>query len=259
MQSTQTLTLADAVVPRFNADSRAASLARDFALMIGFALFVGLCAQIAIRTPWTTVPITMQTYGVLITGASLGASRGGGSMAIYMALGMIGMPIFAPGSGVVNGEWGMHAILPWDGSHALIWNISSGGYIVGFILSAAIVGYLSEQLQWDRKPWAYFAMFLGAAALYIPGLLWLGFLIDTNWILPGTGTPLAEFITGGGTVDKTLGGGLYPFIVGDLMKLGLATVTLPLAWTLVGKFKGNGDDDEGKAARKTREPGKSSA
>ena len=257
MQRTQTLTLADAVVPRLNSDSRVASLARDLALMVGFALFVGLCAQIALRTPWTTVPITMQTYGVLVTGATLGAARGGGSMAIYMIIGMIGMPIFAPGSDVVSGNWGGHFILPWDGSHALLWNISSGGYIVGFILSAIVVGFLAEKLQWDRKPWAYFAMLLGAAVVYIPGLLWLGYLIDTNWIFPGTDTPLAEFITGGSTVDKTLGGGLYPFIVGDLMKLGLATLTLPLAWSLVGKLKGENGD--GQAASNVQKPGDGSA
>jgi biotin transport system substrate-specific component len=220
--------------------------------MVGFALFVGLCAQIAIRTPWTTVPITMQTYGVLVTGASLGAVRGGGSMAIYGLLGMIGFPLFAPGAGALTGEWGMHFILPWDGSHALLWHISSGGYIVGFILSAALVGFLSEQLQWDRKPWVYLAMLLGAVALYIPGLLWLGYLIDTNWIFPGTDTPLAEFITGEGTVNKTLGGGLYPFIVGDMMKLGLATITLPLAWMLVGKIKDKNGD--GQAGDKAQEP-----
>jgi biotin transport system substrate-specific component len=241
LQSTHTLTLADAVFPRVATGNRTAEIARDVALMVGFALFVGLCAQISIRTPWTTVPITLQTYAVLVAGGSLGMARGAGSMGIYMLLGMIGIPLFAPGSEVVNGNWDVHFILPWEGSNALVWDISSAGYIVGFILSAALVGFLCER-QWDRKPWAHLAMVLGAAVLYIPGLLWLGYLIDTNWIYPGTDTPLAEFITGDGTLDKTLKGGLYPFIVGDMMKLGLASLTLPFAWMLLERKKGGGDN-----------------
>lgn len=241
MQRTQALTLADAVFPRITTDNRAAVIARDIALMVGFALFVGLCAQISIRTPWTTVPITMQTYGVLVAGGSLGALRGGGSMAIYMMLGMIGVPLFAPGSGVVDGNWDLHFILPWEGTESFVWDISSGGYIVGFILSAALVGFLCER-QWDRKPWAHLAMFLGAALLYIPGLLWLGYLISTDWIVPGTDTALGEFITGDGTLDKTLKGGLYPFIVGDMMKLGLAALTLPIAWTLLQRKENPPDE-----------------
>ena len=93
MQRTEALTLADAVFPRIRAGGRAAALARDFALMVGFAGFVALFAQIAVRLPWTTVPITGQTFAVLVTGGALGAWRGAGSLSIYVLMGMIGIPI----------------------------------------------------------------------------------------------------------------------------------------------------------------------
>ena len=237
MQRTEALTLADAVIPRLQTDSKVVSLARDVALMVGFAGFVALCAQIAVRLPWTTVPITGQTFAVLVAGGALGAWRGAGSLSIYMLMGMIGMPVFAPGFTGVTGSWDMHFILPWDGTHAFVWDISSGGYIVGFILAAGLVGYLAER-QWDRKPWVHLGMFLGNAAVYVPGILWLAYLIETEWVHPAAQQPLGDLIAGSGTWDKALQGGLYPFIVGDLMKLFLASVTLPAAWSLVARFKG---------------------
>lgn len=236
---TDARTLADAVFPPVAADNRAAALARDFALMFGFAWFVALCAQFAILTPWTTVPITGQTFAVLVTGGALGAWRGAGSLSIYMLMGMIGIPVFAPAAASLSGAWDVHPVLPWDGSHAFVWDISSGGYIVGFVLAAALVGYLSER-QWDRKPWVHAGMFLGNALLYVPGILWLAYLIGTEWTHPVAQEPLGNLISGSGTWDKALKGGLYPFIVGDLMKLFLASLTLPLAWTLVRRFKGKG-------------------
>ena len=237
MQRTEALTLADAVFPRIQTDSRIVALARDIALMVSFAGFVALSAQIAVRLPWTTVPITGQTFAVLVTGGALGAWRGAGSLTMYMLMGMIGMSVFAPGNADVTGNWDMHFILPWDGTHALVWDISSGGYIVGFILAAGLVGYLAER-QWDRKPWVHLGMFLGNVAVYIPGILWLAYLIGSGWEHPVAKEPLADLIAGSGTWDKALKGGLYPFIVGDLMKLLLASLTLPAAWSLVARFKG---------------------
>ena len=99
---TDALTLADAVFPRVQTDSRIAALARDIALMVSFAGFVALFAQIAVRLPWTTVPITGQTFAVLVAGGALGAWRGAGSLSIYMLVGMIGMPVFAPGGADVS-------------------------------------------------------------------------------------------------------------------------------------------------------------
>jgi biotin transport system substrate-specific component len=147
------------------------------------------------------------------------------------------LPVFTPANSATAGTWDLHFILPWKGNENYLWNVTSGGYIIGFILAAAIVGYLSER-QWDRGPWVHVGMLIGNLAIYVPGLLWLGYLIATDWVAPGGSKPVSEFIAGSGTLDKTLNGGLYPFIVGDLMKLLLAAATLPAAWALVRRFKG---------------------
>ena len=212
--------LADALVPGVWVQTRAQRLVTDFALMFGFAWFVALFAQMAIRLPWTPVPITGQTFAVLVAGGALGANRGAGSLLIYMLMGMIGIPVFAPGSDALamDGTWGAHFLFPWVGSASLPWAIASGGYIVGFILAAWVTGFFAERL-WDRKPLGLISMLAGNVVLYVPGLLWL--YVDVA----------------GQDWSKTLEWGLYPFIVGDLMKLYLATLTLPAAWALVRKFK----------------------
>ena len=238
LQTAQPTTLVDAIFPRFKSDDKALSLARDLALMTGFAAFVAVFAQIQVRLPWTPVPITGQTLAVLLAGGALGAKRGMGSMTIYMLIGMIGIPVFTPTNSATVGAWDLHFVLPWVGNEGALWQITSGGYIVGFILAAGIVGYLSER-KTDRGPWVHAGMFIGNLAIYAPGLLWLGYLIATDWTIPGTEFVLSEVISGSGTLDKTLNGGLYPFIVGDMMKLMFAAVTLPAAWALVERFKGH--------------------
>jgi biotin transporter BioY len=220
--------LAEAVWPRIGDLPR--DLLRDIALVLGFVGFVVICAQVNIRLPWTTVPVTLQTFAVLVTGGALGWIRGVTALTVYMLLGMVA-PVFAPGSGVTTGTWDVHFILPWSGTSEFPWDLSSGGYIVGFIAAAGIVGYLTER-QWDRRPWVHLGMLLGNVVLYIPGVLWLAYLIATEWVHP-VGQPLGELISGSGTWDKALKGGLYPFIVGDLMKLLLASLALPSTWALV--------------------------
>ncbi|MDA1347531.1 MAG: biotin transporter BioY, partial [Chloroflexi bacterium] len=115
------------------------------------------------------------------------------------------------------------------------WDISSGGYIVGFIFAAYFTGWLAER-SWDRKPWIILGLLGANALLYVPGLLWLYYLINTDWVTAGK--PLGEWIAGNGDWDKTLKGGLYPFIAGDLTKLYLASLTLPTAWALIEKLRG---------------------
>ncbi len=235
MQYVASPTLADALFPRIDSDSKAVAWARDIALMAGFAAFVALAAQIQVRVPWTTVPITGQTYAVLVTGGALGMKRGMGSLLLYTLVGMFLLPVFTPGSAATSGTWDVHFILPWAGNESVLWHLANGGYIVGFILAAGLVGFLSE-LRVDRGPWVHVAMFAGNVLVYLPGLLWLGYLIATDWTAPGGSAPLSELITGTDTLDKTLKGGLYPFIVGDLMKLLAAAATLPAAWWLVEKL-----------------------
>jgi biotin transport system substrate-specific component len=148
------------------------------------------------------------------------------------------LPVFTPAVSPTSGSWDLHFILPWKGNERLLWELSSGGYVVGFILAAALAGYLCER-GWDRKQWVHFGMLAANALVYVPGLLWLGYLIATDWVPPGGSTPISELISGSGTVDKTLKGGLYPFIAGDLMKLMAASMVLPAAWLVVEKFRGS--------------------
>ncbi len=199
-------TIIDAVVP-------GAGIVRDVALVASFTLFVAVFAQIAIRLPFTPVPITGQTLAVLVTGGALGANRGAASLALYALIGSIGVPLFAPSAAALEGEL-IHFVLPWEGTGDLIWSLTSGGYIVGFIAAAYVVGRLAER-GWDRGWKVTVAMLIGNVLVYVPGLLWLGYKIES--------------------FDNALVFGLYPFIVGDLIKLYVAAIALPGAWAIIGR------------------------
>jgi biotin transport system substrate-specific component len=172
-------------------------------LLLAFAgswLVAGL-ARIEIPLPFTPVPITGQTLGVLLVGSSLGAGLGGVSMALYLAQGAIGLPFFSGGD---------------SGAEFLRLSAATGGYLWGFVLSAVVVGWLAER-GWDRSIRSSIgAMFLGEVVLYAVGIPWLMQAIDVS---------LAE----------ALELGLAPFVVGDTIKLLLAAGLLPAGWRLVGK------------------------
>ncbi len=210
--------LADAVAP-------GRGLARDAALVAGFALLVALLAQFAVKLPFTPVPITGQTLGVLLAGGALGANRGAASLGLYAVVGMAGVPVFAPPTADL-GDKVFHFVLPWLGYDGAVWDIASGGYIVGFVIAAWVVGRLSER-GWDRSWRVLLAMLAGNAALYVPGLLWLGWWgLDNGW---------TEACC---VVPATLEWGLWPFVAGDLAKLYVASVALPAAWWVVGRRGG---------------------
>ena len=211
----------------------------DSALIVGFAFLTAIFAQIAIKFPGTPVPITGQTFAVLCTGAVLGSKRGALSMLVYMLLGMFLMPAFAPAGSFLS-EQTVHFILPWSGTGGLIWDLSSGGYIVGFILAAYLVGLLSER-GWDRKTKISLAMVIGNTSIYIFGLAWLGFVIAFQSINPEL--TYYDAIGGSNVLDKTLRAGLYPFIAGDALKLLLAGMAIPGAWELVRRFRGKGESE----------------
>ena len=228
----RTTTLADAVLLR-------RGILVDSALIVGFALLTAIFAQIAIKFPGTPVPITGQTFAVLCTGAVLGSKRGALSMSVYMLLGMFLMPAFAPAGSFLS-EKTVHFILPWSGTGGLIWDLSSGGYIVGFILGAYLVGLLSER-GWDRKTKVSLAMVIGNTSIYIFGLAWLGFVIAFQSI--NAELTYYDAIGGSNVLDKTLRAGLYPFIAGDALKLLLAGMAIPGAWELVRRFRGEGESE----------------
>lgn len=223
-------TLAEAIFPVPGVDRLVARIAREAILIAGFTAFMAICAQVAIRLPFTPVPITGQTFGALLTAGALGSKRGATSMALYMILGLVGVPVFAPSgacatpSEVNLSEVGAcaHFILPWSGSEGLVWNMFSGGYIVGFIFATFLIGYLVEK-GWDRRNSLPFAMVLGNIVIYLFGLPWLAWHIVVNDI------PNA--------VDTTMRWGLYPFIGGDAIKLVAAASILPLGWAIANRKK----------------------
>ena len=233
--------LVDVFLPGTRAQSWTSRLAVDAVLVVGFAFFVAVCAQIAIRIPTTTVPITGQTFGVLLAGGALGSRRGGLSMLVYMLMGMTSLPVFAPKSSFLS-EKTAHFLLPWSGTEGFVWDMSSGGYIVGFILAAFLVGLLAER-GWDRRSSVPLAMVIGNAAIYLVGLPWLAAFIASGATIPGLDLTYYDAIAGSDSLDKTLKGGLYPFIGGDALKLLLAAMVLPGAWALVRRVKGEPESD----------------
>jgi len=191
------LTMTDLVRP---AGRRLACL-YDAALIAGGSLVIALCAQLAIGYP---VPITGQTFAVLMVAALLGSRRGVLCLLAYLAEGLLGLPVFA------QGKSGLTAFLG-----------PTGGYLVGFLLAAWIVGSLSER-TWDRRVHTTVAaMLLGNLAIYAGGLLWLAVLIHL----------FARPLTSG-----LLAAGLYPFLAGDVVKIALAALLLPAGWKIIRYF-----------------------
>jgi biotin transport system substrate-specific component len=190
-----TPTLASVVIPR--------SRVTTVVLMFGFALLTAAAAQISIPVPGTPVPITGQTFAVLLAGAALGSWAGAGSQAIYWTLGAIGLPFYTEASGG--------------------WNVATGataGYLVGFIAAAWVVGALAERGQ-DRNVWSAVPAFLaGNAVIYVFGVTWL--LVSVEVI---------------STMNEALAAGFTPFVIGDIIKIVAAGLLLPMAWRFVDRAK----------------------
>jgi biotin transport system substrate-specific component len=180
---------------------RAASVAVETALVIGGSLFVAGLAQVSIPLPFTPVPITGQTLGVLLVGAALGWQRAGLALALYLAEGAVGLPFFAEGKG---------------GVEILGAASATAGYLWGFLVAGVLVGWLAGR-GWDRS-WrsALGAMLLGEVVIYAVGIPWLMQALDVG-------------------VLKAFELGLYPFVIGDTLKLLLAAGLLPGAWRLLGR------------------------
>lgn len=189
---TQTATLRRAAFPQ------ASPLGDVAAVAAGAALIAG-AAQVSIPLPFTPVPITGQTFAVVLVGATLGTLRGGASGLVYLLAGLAGSPVYAGGAhgwSVISG--------------------ASGGYLIAFPIAAALVGRLAER-GWDRRlSSAVGAMLTGNLVIYLIGLPWLAASL-------------------GGGLDRTLQLGLYPFVPGDVLKIYLAAALLPAAWRLVGQ------------------------
>lgn len=178
------------------------SLVTDMALIGAGAGLTALAAQLVI--PMWPVPITGQTFAVLLVGTTLGAARGSLSMLLYIALGAVGLPVFTEGSsglGVLTG--------------------TTGGYLIGFVLAAALTGWLAQR-QWDRKVVGTFVSFLaGTAVIYAVGLPWLSVALGSLGLDNG--------------LSATLQAGLLPFIPGDILKAVVAGALIPAMWKLTSR------------------------
>jgi biotin transport system substrate-specific component len=192
------LTIADFLVP-IRVGERVSPRIRNASLVVAGALLIFLCAQVVILLPNNPVPITLQTFGVLVVGGALGLRRGGLAAFLYLAVGLVGVPFFAQhkgGIGVVLG--------------------ATGGYLVGFVVASSLVGRLAE-LGWDRRiGGAIGATALGTLVIYAIGVPWLALT---------TGLSFAEAI-------RT---GMLPFVVVDTVKLLAAAALFPVAWWVVGR------------------------
>ena len=167
-------------------------------LALAGSALIALCAQISV--PFFPVPLTLQTFAVFLIGLTYGWRLGGITIVLYLAEGVLGLPVFA------GGKSGLIVLMG-----------PTAGYLVGFLLAATACGWFAER-GFDRSYTKLFAALLvGNILLYVPGLLWLGSMI-------GWDQPVLEL-------------GLYPFVLGDLMKIAMAVLLLPSAWKYVNRLK----------------------
>jgi biotin transport system substrate-specific component len=169
---------------------------RQVALVVAFSLLTALAAQIAIPTPWSDVPLTGQTFAVLLTGALLGSRLGALAMIAYLIEGASGLPFFAAGgSGVAR-----LTVSPW------------AGYLWAYPVAAFVTGWLAER-GWDKRYLkAAAAMALGSLIILLGGMIWrLGFM----------------------SFDQAVMSGVVPFLPGDAVKIALAAAVLPSGWAIL--------------------------
>lgn len=167
---------------------------RNLLLVAAGALLVALLAQMRIPLPFTPVPLTGQTFAVLLVGAALGSQRGFASLGLYTVLGLAGLPVFAGGASGLG-----YALGP------------TGGYLFGFILSAYTIGLLAERGLERNIRTSLLPFLTGTVIIYALGAAWLAFYVGPQ-----------------AAVAK----GVFPFLPGDVIKLIFSALALPTAWKL---------------------------
>jgi biotin transport system substrate-specific component len=200
--SASTTVLADAF---YRPVIRSRAIVQDVVLVVGFALLTALCAQIAIPLGFTPVPLTGQTFAVLLSGAVLGIRRGALSQLVYWASGLIGLPFYSGGKGG--------------------WQAGTGatmGYLVGFIAAAAAIGFLAERKHDRNFATSLPAMLLGSAIIYAFGAGWLAYKLN---IPVATGETNAILL------------GVAPFLIGDAIKAVVAAACTSAVWVAVSRRK----------------------
>ena len=197
------LTIGDFLVP-IRVSERLHTRARHLALILIGTALMAICARIAFYEPGNPVPYTLQTFGVLLAAGALGFRRGVAATLLYVAIGAIGLPVFA------SGNHGVDYLLG-----------APGGFVVGYVLASAIVGRLAE-LGWDRTIFgAVGAMLFGSLAIYAVGVPWLA------------------VATYGGDLTLAFEKGMRTFLLWDGVKLALAAAAFPAAWWFVGRRPGD--------------------
>lgn len=185
-----------AIRPAVLADVIPSVKARDLLLVLSGTAFITLAGYIAIPLPFTPVPVSLATFAVLLTGATLGPTRGLASSGLYLALGLIGVPLFAQG--------------------ASGWAFSSFGYIIGYVLATLVTGALARRRA-DRRVWSALTLgALGSLMIYAAGVPWLSVFLGVDF-------PTALLY------------GVVPFLVGDAIKIVTMALLLPGAWRIVDR------------------------
>lgn len=193
MSAARSLTLADVAMPR-------AGWIVNTLLVVAASLVTAAAAQVEIRLPWTPVPVTGQTFAVLLCGAVLGARRAFLAQMLYLCEGGMGLPVFSGGAAGFA-----YMVGP------------TGGYLMAFPFAAAVTGALAER-GWDKHFVTMFAaMLLGSAVIFALGLAQLSRFVPSS---------------------QLLGAGLLPFVPGDLVKLSLSALAFPATWSLVNRMRG---------------------
>ena len=201
--ASQTLNSYNSLAETLGPNAGAALRIKQVALVALGIVLLAVLAKIKLPIPPSPVPVTMGTFGVLAIGAAYGPRLGLVTILGYLIVGALGYDVFANSSAE---KFGLEYMMG-----------DTGGYLVGYVLATLALGWAATR-GWDRSViWMAFAMLIGNALIYVPGLLWLG-------VLYGWDKPILEW-------------GLTPFIIGDFMKLALAAILLPVTWKLVGKAR----------------------
>ncbi len=182
--------------PRVLGDVLPGGLVRDTALVAGGAALTALAAQVAIPLPFSPIPLTLQTFAVVLVGASLGTLRGVASMLLYLLVGLAGAPVFS------------HGTSGWGGA--------SFGYVLGFVVAALVVGQLAERGLTRTPLRTAGVMVLGNLAIYAVGVPWLMNVAHVD-------------------LPKALALGVVPFLIGDAIKVAVAAGLFPATWRLAGR------------------------
>ena len=185
--------------PRTLGDVVPGGLVRNLVLVVGGTLFVALSALVIVPLPFTPVPLSLQTFSVLLVGAALGSRRGTAAMALYLLAGVAGVP--------------------WFSAHQSGWTFPSFGYVVGFVAAAWLAGLLAERGADRHVAKTVGLMVAGNVVIYAFGVA--GLMLATGMDLP-----------------VALAKGVAPFLIGDLIKVLVAAALLPAAWKLVGTRRG---------------------